>query len=80
MSLLSPTPMRHGSERQTLVDGARSSDSGERRSIYAQLFASDDERDLRMMLDTESHWHWSNPAVYLPGLILLLFLVLGMLL
>ncbi|MDP9313538.1 MAG: hypothetical protein M3R24_22095 [Chloroflexota bacterium] len=80
MSLLSPTPMRHRRERHTIANGARSADSVERRAIYARLFAPDDAHEARMVLDSESHWRWSNPAIYLPGLILLSFLVLGMLL
>lgn len=79
MSLLSPRsiPSR---ERHTIVARARNRGDAVRRAIYAQRFNPNDERESRMLLDTESHWRWSNPAIYLPGLILLLFLVLGMLL
>jgi hypothetical protein len=48
--------------------------------MYAQLFNPTDESTTRMALDTESHWRWSNPVNLLPGVVLLLILVIGILL
>lgn len=80
MSLLSQTTMHSRRVGHSLIHAGRSRSNAAWQALQAQIFTPSDESEWHMPLDTESHWHWSNPVNLLPGLILLLMLVIGILL
>lgn len=80
MSLLSYTTMHSRRVGHSLVNTARNRSYVVWQAIQTQLFTPNNESDLRMSLDTESHWRWSNPVNIIPGVILLVILVIGILL
>ncbi len=53
---------------------------GQRSSFFAELFNTTSSVGSHMPLDTESHWRWNDPVNLLPGLVLLLLLLVGIML
>ena len=80
MSLLSDTTLQRRHVGHSLVNTARSRSYAVWQAILAQLFTPSTRSEERMSLDTESHWHWSNPVNFIPGFVLLVILVIGILL
>ena len=78
MSLRSYTTMHSRRVGYSMVNTARNRSYAAWQAIQAQRFTPGS--DVRMSLDTESHWRWSNPVNLIPGLILLVILVIGILL
>ncbi len=52
----------------------------QRPSFFAELFNASSGIGSHMPLDTESHWRWNDPVNLLPGLVLLLLLLIGIML